>query len=201
MARRHQRHRHGRRRSEAVARRGQPHRWHGLLGLQHLPQDFDRCNLRVHRPRRGGPDRGHRQLHLHRHWCGDARRRARFVNDGPDGHEPRHRLREWHHRLGPRERPQRPDRRVDRHRDRLGPRVRRGQRSHELQPGRRHHRRALGNRKPQHAGRAPQRRRQRLRRRRVTSAPAVRAEFRRHDGRISAALPEQHLLQRFELAR
>jgi len=26
-------------------------------GLQHLPQDFDRCNLRVHRPRRGGPDR------------------------------------------------------------------------------------------------------------------------------------------------
>jgi len=111
-------------------------------GLQHLPQDFDRCNYGYIGHVAEDPTGATANYTFTGHWCGDARRRARFVNDGPDATNPGIDCANGTP-PGTRERPQRQtDASIDTEIawTKSSPR----QRSHELQPGRRHHRRALG---------------------------------------------------------
>ena len=81
--------------------------------------------------------------------------------------------------------------------DRPGPGLRQGERADQLHAGRGCHRRALGRREPEHAGRADRHRDHHDRFGRLPPAAAV------HDrlGPDRAPLPQQHLLQRQQLRR
>ncbi len=149
--------------------------------------------------RAGGPGAGEsvghvrHDLQLHRHrrhpGCG-----AELGPRLPDGHQPRHRLRQRARRLAAGQ--QQHARLVDRPGDRARPGVRGRQRAHELLPGRRRDGRALRGGEPQHAVGPERDGRDHVRPGCLQAAAAVLARRRAR----RAALPEQHLLQRVELA-